>query len=125
MPHLMLAATVDLDSAADALPGEVHRWGRAVLKTEQCWVRADGGAMLVEGVVVEYSRPQHPVAVIAPQRGETSVRLWSRVGVERTAAVQRWLVVVAHRLQSVGAGPLRTTNIPEEYWSDIELVREG
>jgi hypothetical protein len=123
MPHLMLGATLDLESAAGVLPGEVHRWGRAVLKTEQCWLRADGGAMLVEGVVVEYSRPQHPVAVVSPQRGETSVRLWSRAGVERTAAVQRWLVLVAARLQRAGAGPLRTTNIPEEHWSDIELVR--
>jgi len=121
MPHLMLADTVDLIAAADALPGEVYRWQRAVLKTEQCWLRADGSAMLVEGVVVEYSRPQHPVAVVASHRGETSVRLWSRVGVERTEAVQRWLALLATQLQGFGAGPLRTTNMPDELWSDVGL----
>ncbi len=122
MPHLVLAGSVDLPRVADALPRAVHRWGRAVLKTEECWLRADSRAALVEGVVVEFSRPLHPVAVVASHHGDTVVRLWSRVSVERTGAVQRWLAVLALELQRLGAGPLSTTNIPTDLWSELGLA---
>jgi hypothetical protein len=107
---------------ADRCPRSVYRWGRAVLKTEDCWVRADGAALLLEGVVVEFSRPLHPVAVVAAHHGDTIVRLWPRAEVERTAPVQRWLCHVASELQHLGAGPVKTTNIPEDLRSGLDLV---
>ncbi len=92
-----------------------------MLKNEDCWLRADREAMLVEGVVVEFSRPLHPVALVAPHHDDTIVRLWSRVSVERTRPVQRWLCLLAAELQQLGAGPLRGTNVPDELWSDLDL----
>jgi hypothetical protein len=103
---------------------QVYRWQRAVLKTEGAWLRQDGSAILVEGVVVEYSRPLHPVALVAPRREDTVVRLWSLAPVERTDAVQRWLALLAAELQGWGAGPLLTTNIPAETLADIDLERQ-
>ena len=50
MPHLVLTGEVDLPRVAEALPRTVYRWGRAVLKTEECWLREDRRAVLVEGV---------------------------------------------------------------------------
>jgi hypothetical protein len=120
MPHLVLAGEIDLRQAVD-IAREVHRWGRAVLKTEQCWLHTGGEALLVEGVVVEFERPLHPVALVARNHGNTVVRLWSRVAVERTRPVQRWLAIVALELQRLGAGPVKTTNIPDELWSDLGL----
>jgi hypothetical protein len=93
-----------------------------VLKTEDCWLRADREALLVEGVVVEFSRPLHPVAVVASHHNDTVVRLWSRVSVERTRPVQRWLCVLATELQHLGLGPVKVTNIPTELWSDLDLA---
>ena len=122
MPHLVLAGRVDPMAVANRLPRTVHRAGRAVLKTEECWLRADREAMLVEGVVVEFSRPLHPVALVAPHHDDTIVRLWSRVSVERTQPVQRWLCVLAVALQQLGAGPLKVTNIHDELWSDLDLT---
>jgi hypothetical protein len=121
MPHLVLTGPVGLEDLSSLVEGEVHRWRRAVLKTECCWIRGDERAALVEGVVVEFSRPLHPVAVVAARGGDTTVRLWSRVTVERTEAVQRWLCVIAVGLQRIGAGPVQTTNIPEEIWGDLDL----
>ena len=122
MPHLVLDGTIDIDSASSALADEhVSRWGRAVLKTDGCWVRKGGGSLLVEGVVVEFSRPQHPVALISCQPDHTTVRLWPTVPVERTSPVQRWLAELARRLQDAGAGEVRTTNIPDDVWADLEL----
>ncbi len=51
----------------------------------------------------------------------TTIRLWPTVPVERTRPVQRWLAELAHRLQAVGAGAVRTTNIPDEVWGDLDL----
>ena len=121
MPHLVLGGEVDLETMASGLAGEAQRWGPAVLKTEASWLRSDGLAVLVEGVVVEHSRPLHPVAVISLSHGDTSVRLWRLAPVERTAAVQRWLASIAGELRRRGAGPLKTTNIPPQLWEDLGL----
>jgi hypothetical protein len=121
MPHLILERDLDLRKVADGLNLEVVRWRTAVLKTETVWVRADGRAVLVEGVVVEHSRAVHPVAVIETARGTTGVRLWKRVAVERTPAVQRWLAIVAGELQRLGAGALTTTNISGEILADLAI----
>ena len=122
MPHLVLAGGLDLGRAVVACPREVHRWGRAVLKTQECWLRSDAAAVLVEGVVVELSRPQHPVAMVAEREADTIVRLWPLSTVERTPAVQRWLCLLAVRMQGLGGGPVRVTNIPRDVWSDLSLV---
>jgi len=121
MPHLVLSGEIDLEAMAADLGGEAQRWGPAVLKTEFSWFRSDSLAALVEGVVVEHSRPQHPVAVISLSHGDTSVRLWRLVSVERTPAVQRWLASLAAELRKRGAGPLKTTNIAAELWRDLDL----
>jgi hypothetical protein len=121
MPHLVLSGEVKLGDIASQISSKVHRWGTAVLKTEAAWCRSDGEALLVEGVVVEHSRPLHPVAVISVNRGNTSVRLWRLAPVERTPAVQRWLAMIASELRRLGSGPLKTTNIPEDVLGDLGL----
>jgi hypothetical protein len=121
MPHLVLSGTVDLANVAVKFDSRVERWGPAVLKTEGLWLRSDRLALLVEGVVVEHSRPLHPVAVVSAHHGDTSVRLWPVVLVERTAAVQRWLASIAGELQRLGGGRLKTTNIAAELWRDFRL----
>lgn len=120
MPHLVLSGGIDPERVE--LPEAVHRWGRAVMKTEGSWQRCGGEALLVEGVVVEYARPLHPVALVAPHDGDTIVRLWPVVTVERTHPVQRWLCLLAVELQRQGAGPVRVTNIPRDLWQDLGLV---
>lgn len=124
MPHVILQGTVDLARVAQSLAGEVGRWGPAVIKTEAAWFRSDGLAVLVEGVVVEHSRPLHPVAVISENKGDTNVRLWRLAPVERTPAVQRWLASLANELRQLGAGPLKSTNIATELWDDLSLESE-
>jgi len=119
MPHLVLRRSVQLDQAA--LEPRVERWGRAVIKIGDCWRRADGGALLVEGVVVELARPLHPLALVAVRDGDTVVRLWPLADVERTAAVQRFLGLVARELQAFGCGPVRTTNIAIDRLEDLGL----
>ena len=121
MPHLILDGEMDFECVGDELQSEVHRWGTAVLKIESLWWRSDKRALLVEGVVVEHSRAVHPVALVAAARGITSVRLWQRAPVERTAAVQRWLAVIACELQRLGGGGLQTTNLGEEVLADLEI----
>ena len=121
MPHLVLVGELPWQEVAAGIEPAVRRWGRAVLKTEASWFRSDGRAVLVEGVVVEHSRPLHPVAVVSLSHGDTSIRLWRLAPVERTAAVQRWLASVAAELQRCGAGPLKTTNIPAQLWEDLGL----
>ena len=121
MPHLVLAGGVDLERALGGLETEVWRWGRAVLKRDKVWFRADQAAALVEGVVVEHSRPLHPVALIAPHHGDTVVRLWQVAPVERTPAVQRWLTLVAADLRKQGSGPLLATNLTGELLEDLQL----
>jgi hypothetical protein len=125
MPHLILSGAMDLERVTSNLGGEIHRWGPAVLKTEASWRRADGLAVLVEGVVVEHSRPLHPVAVISLNHGDTSVRLWQLAPVERTPAVQRWLASIAGELRRLGSGPLKTTNISDELWQDLGLCADS
>lgn len=121
MPHLILEGEMDLERVLDAIPRGVHRWGSAVLKTENVWHRSDRLAVLVEGVVVEHSRAVHPVALVATARGTTSVRLWPLAPVERTPAVQRWLAVLARDLGRLGGGALRTTNVADEILAGLEI----
>ena len=121
MPHMILAGEIDIESMAAGFEPTVFRWGPVVLKVAESWIRKDRLAMLVEGVVVELSRPLHPVVVVGVSDGKTQVRLWPRVEVERTRAVQRFLALVAADLQRRGAGPLRTTNLPDEVWHDVGL----
>ena len=121
MPHLVLTGRISFRDLPAMLEGHVHRWQRAVLKTEATWMRPDGSSLLAEGVVVEYSRPLHPVAIIALRGGDTVVRLWPRVEVERTEAVQRWLCLIALELQRLGVGAVTQTNIAEDLWSDLDF----
>lgn len=121
MPHLVMRGSIDLRRVAGELDLGVTKWGRAVLKTGDVWCRADAGAMLVDGVVVELVRPLHPVALVAIRDGDTVVRLWPVVEVERTAAVQRWLAVIAAGLQRCGGGAVHTTNIGPEVLEGLDL----
>jgi hypothetical protein len=121
MPHLILDRAVDPRRVLEELPREVRRWRTAVLKTTEVWSRSDRAALLVEGVVVEHSRPLHPVALVGLGGKETSVRLWDPAPIERTPAVQRWLALVAADLRGLGAGDLRTSNIAAEILEDLEL----
>ncbi len=121
MPHLVLRGSVDFDRAVHELEIGVIRWGRAVIKTSDLWCRADGEAFLADGVVVELSRPLHPVALVATRDGDTVIRLWPVVEVERTPAVQRWLAVIARSLQGLGCGAIHTTNIGPEILEGLDL----
>lgn len=124
MPHLVLRGSVDFRRAATDLDLDVIRWGRAVIKTSDVWQRSDGEALLADGVVVELGRPLHPVALVADRDGDTVVRLWPVVEVERTPAVQRWLGAIARSLQVLGCGPVRITNIGAEILEGLELEIE-
>jgi hypothetical protein len=121
MPHLVLRDEVDFDLVLERMPKNAVKWGAAVLKTADLWRRADGRAILIEGVVVEHSRPLHPIALVSLSHGDTSVRLWSLAAVERTPAVQRWLAVVAGDLQQLGAGPVCTTNLAAALVEDLRI----
>lgn len=121
MPHLVLRGAVDFRRAATELDLGVIRWGRAVIKTSDVWQRSDGEALIADGVVVELGRPLHPVALVAARDRDTVVRLWPVVEVERTGAVQHWLGAIARRLQSLGCGPVRITNIGGEILEGLEL----
>lgn len=121
MPHLVLRGSVDFNTVTRELNMDVVRWGRAVIKTIDRWLRADAEAMLVDGVVVELARPLHPVALMATRDGDTVIRLWPVVEVERTPAVQRWLAVLAGEVQRLGGGPVVTTNIGPEVLEGIDL----
>ena len=121
MPHLVLSGPLPWGEVGDGIEPVVRRWGRAVIKTDVNWLRSDGEALLVEGVVVEFERPLHPVAVVASHHGDTIVRLWSLAPVERTRAVQRWLALLAADLQRLGGGAITATNIPSDLWSDLDL----
>jgi len=121
MPHLVLRGSVDFDTITGELDMDVVRWGRAVIKTVDRWRRADAEAMLVDGVVVELARPLHPVALVADRDGDTVIRLWPVVEVERTPAVQRWLAVLAGEFQRLGGGPVVTTNIGPEVLEGLNL----
>jgi hypothetical protein len=121
MPHLVMRGPIDLEPMAEKLHLEVTKWGRAVLKTNDVWSRADHGAMLIDGVVVELVRPLHPVAMVSIRDGDTVIRLWPVVEVERTPAVQRWLAVIAAGLQQLGGGAIHTTNLGPEVLEGLDL----
>ncbi len=121
MPHLILDGEIDLERLAREIEPGIVRWGRAVLKTSAVWTRGDGAALLVEGVVIEFSRPLLPVAMVTPHHGDTAIRLWAPVPVERTRAVQRWLALIAVQARRAGAGILKATNLPEDLWEDLSL----
>lgn len=121
MPHIILSGAVDFKVVASSLSNEAQRWRAAVLKIEASWRRSDDLAILVEGVVIEHSRPLHPVAVITQSHGDMSVRLWRLAPVERTPAVQRWLASIAGELRRLGAGPIKTTNIASDLLHDLGL----
>lgn len=114
MPHVVLAGALDLPAAAAGLADRAHRHGRVVCKMEQCWLRADGRSLLVEGVVVEFARALHPVAVVSDHHGDTRIHLWPRAEVEKTEAVQLWIALLAAELQRLGAGRVVTTNVPPD-----------
>jgi hypothetical protein len=121
MPHAILEGVVALEEVVRNLDGTAKKWGPAVLKTEGAWLRSDGLAVLVEGVVVEHSRPLHPVAVITRTGDDTSVRLWRLAPVERTPAVQRWLASIADEVTRFGAHSVKSTNIAAELWQGLDL----
>lgn len=114
MPHVVLRGPLDLVAAGATLETSVHRWGRAVLKVADCWCRCDAQALLIEGAVVELSRPLHPVAMVNAHGTDTIIRLWPVVAVERTPAVQRWLATVAVALQGCGGGPVVSNTLVAE-----------
>ena len=124
MPHLVLRNEVDFDLVLERMSKDAVKWGAAVLKTTELWRRADGRAILIEGVVIEHSRPLHPVALVSLSHGDTSVRLWRLAAVERTPAVQRWLAVVARDLQRLGAGAVRATNIAPALVEDLRMSQD-
>jgi len=121
MPHLVMRGPIDFHNVAEHLNLGVTKWGRAVLKTGEKWSRSDHEAMLIDGVVVELVRPLHPVAMVAIRDGDTVIRLWPVVEVERTPAVQRWLAVIAAGLQQFGGGAVYTTNIGPEVLEGLDL----
>lgn len=121
MPHLVLRGPVDFSRVRKELDLGVVRWGRAVIKTSDLWWRSDGEALLADGVVVELGRPLHPVALVATRDGDTVIRLWPVVEVERTPAVQHWLGAIAGGLQRLGGGAVHTTNIGSDILEGLEL----
>ncbi len=123
MPHIVIRGQLDGNDLK--VPAAVYRWGRAVLKTGDCWLRRDNAALLVEGVVVEFSRPLLPVAIVTAHYDDTIVRLWAPAAVERTHAVQRWLAHLVVELQSIGAGEVISSNLPEVVLEDLPLKFEA
>lgn len=122
MPHLILDGEVELSRMVEVVSRQAIRWRNAVIKNDELWQRADGRALLVEGVVIEHARPLHPVAVVSPNQGATSIRLWPRSDVERTPAVQRWLGVLAEAAVGAGCNGVRTTNLPADVTDGLRLT---
>ena len=111
MPHVVRAGKVDLAAAWRGLPGGPWRWGRVVARLENSYLAASGQALLIQAVVVEFSRPRHPVLLVTHRRDETAVHLWPHVVVERTDAVKRLVWQVAGELTAFGAGEITATNL--------------
>jgi len=124
MPHLILAGALRGDVVAEKLETQVFHWGRAVLKIDQSWCRADCRAVLVEGVVVEYSRPLHPLLLIKLEADSVHLSLCPLAPVERTPAVQRLLALCAAKLQALGGGPVVATNLSQDLYEDLGLSLE-
>jgi hypothetical protein len=123
MPHLILTGCSEIPDARDAFPRQAHRWRRAVMKTEGVWMRTDRDALLVEGVVIEFSRALHPLAIVAGHHDDVTIRLWDHQTIERTDGVQRWLAIVARTVLDACGGRLKSTNITVDLWQDLELPR--
>lgn len=121
MPHMILTGCRALAEAAPLFDSKAQRWGRAVMKQEAVWLRNDRQALMVEGVVVEFSRALHPLAYIAPHHDDFIVRLRDHSPVERTDAIQRWLSTIALTVLRSCGGRLKTTNIPSALWADLNL----
>ncbi len=111
MPHVVRRGRADLDATWRGLPRGPWRWGNAVARVEGCYLEADGKALLVAGVVVEYGRPLHPVVLVSLREDATAVHLWSPAAVERTAAVKSFLARIAAELERFGAGEIIATNL--------------
>jgi hypothetical protein len=82
-----------------------------VARLEGRYLAADGVALLLQGVVVEFSRPLHPVLLVTHRRDATAVHLWPTVSVERTEAVKRLVWQVSEELTAFGAGQITSTNL--------------
>lgn len=111
MPHAICNGAADLEAAWRGFPSGPWRWGNAVARIEGCYLAPGAKALLVSGVIVEYGRPLHPVALVTHRGDETAVHLWSVAAVERTEAVKRFVARVAVELRAFGAGSVRTTNV--------------
>jgi len=111
MPHVVRAGRADLEAAWRGLAGGPWRWGRVVARIEGRYLASEGVALLLAGVVVEFSRPLHPVVLVTHRRDATAVHLWPAVQVERTAAVKRLVWQVAEELTAFGAGAITATNL--------------
>jgi hypothetical protein len=113
VPHVVRQGRADLEAAWRALPRGPWRRGSAVAKIEGCYLASQGLALLVEGVVVEYGRPLHPVVLVTHRDEQTAVHLWPSAPVERTEAVKWFLAQVARELANYGAGAVVSTNLPD------------
>jgi len=123
MPHLVFEGGIEYRRCmTELMNSSVQRYGRVVMKIEDCWLRGDGRALLVEGVVVEFSRALHPVVLVAEQKDRVSVRLWPRVPVERNEAVRRWMAMVGAILQKAGAGRVDGSTLGPEILRDAGLL---
>ena len=113
MPHVIRDGEADLVAAWKSLPKGPWRWGSTVGRIEGCFLGRDECALLLAGVVVDFGRPIHPHVLVSVRDGETAVRLWTPVAVERTDAVKRLVVQIASEMESFGAGAIVTTNLRE------------
>jgi hypothetical protein len=111
MPHVIRAGAVDLVAAWKGLPTGPWRFGNAISRVEGCFLGRDGNSLLIAGVVIEFGRPVHPHVLVSLRDGNTAVRLWAPVPVERTEPVKRFVIQVATELEAYGAGPIVTTNL--------------
>lgn len=113
MPHVIRRGRADLQAAWRELPRGPWRWGGVVARVEGSYLAVSGDALLLAGVVIEFGRSLHPVALVTLRAGETAVHLWPAATVERTEAVKRFLAQVARELVAFGAGEVQTTNLPD------------
>ena len=113
MPHVIRRGRVDLAVVWRAIPRGPWRWGGVVARVEGSYLAVSGDALLVAGVVIEFGRPLHPVALVTVREDGTAVHLWPAATVERTEAVKRFLAQVARELVAFGAGDVVATNLPE------------
>jgi len=113
MPHVIRRGRADLEAAWRELPRGPWRWGSVVARVEGRYLAVSGDALLVAGVVVEFGRPLHPVALVTVREDGTAVHLWPAAAIERTEAVKRFLTQVSRELTAFGAAEVLTTNLPD------------